>query len=398
MAAPPPAGRPPGAARPGGAPPDNAGAIAPGSRIGRYRVIDRLGTGSMGDVYLGVDESLNRQAALKLLGLKHLHNETVRERFLREARALARLSHPNLITVYESGHIEMPPAGPGPLAFEGGRPYFAMELLEGGDMQKKLDETGRLTSAVVAHVGAQAATGLGEAARAGIIHRDVKPANLGLSRQGVLKVTDFSLAKNLAPEKSLTGKGMVVGTADYIAPEQARGEEVDERADVYALGCTLFHLLTGKPPFRSEEGTEMQRYVDVMRAHLTAKIPDPRRLAPDADDELCRLVARMMDKNREQRPTFDEVAPLLAAVGARLTESKAPAKPVAPPAPDRAAETAPVRAPKPPLPRRPTPLVDAASAPSAEDELRPAGSRRLLPIALAIAAAALAGVGWLLLR
>ncbi len=281
--------------------------LEPGAMVGRYRSLKKLGVGSMGEVYLAEDESLGRRVAIKLLGTKHLGNATVRERFLREARALARLAHPNLITVFESGHIE-----------EADRPYFAMELLEGGDTHKLLDERGPLPSGVVALIGAQAAAGLGEAARAGIIHRDVKPSNLGISRHGVLKVTDFSLAKSDTTEKSLTGKGMVVGTADYIAPEQARGEDVDERADIYSLGCTLFHLLTGKPPFRCEEGTQMQRYVDVMRAHLTAPVPDPRNFAPNIDGELARLIADMMDKDRERRPTSEELAPALARLAGRL--------------------------------------------------------------------------------
>jgi serine/threonine protein kinase len=134
----------------------------------------------------------------------------------------------------------------------------------------------------------------------------------------VLKVTDFGLAKSHAADKSLTGEGFVVGTADYIAPEQARGESVDERADVYALGCTLFHLLTGRPPFRSSGKTEVQRYADVMRAHLTQPVPDPRTLAPDTDPELADLVMRLMDKRRDDRPTFEQAAPILARVSNRL--------------------------------------------------------------------------------
>jgi serine/threonine protein kinase len=278
-----------------------------GAQVGRYRILKRLGTGAMGEVYLGVDEQLGRRAAIKVLGGRHLGNATVKERFLREARALARHAHPNLITVFESGHV-----GPGE------RPYYAMELLEGGDTHKLLEERGPLPSGVVALIGAEAAAGLGEAARAHIIHRDVKPANLGISAHGVLKVTDFGLAKSHAADKSLTGEGFVVGTADYIAPEQARGESVDERADVYALGCTLFHLLTGRPPFRSSGKTEVQRYADVMRAHLTQPVPDPRTLAPDTDPELADLVMRLMDKRRDDRPTFEQAAPILARVSNRL--------------------------------------------------------------------------------
>lgn len=261
----------------------------------------------MGEVFLAVDDSLNRRAAIKILGTKHVDNETLRERFLREARALARLSHPHLITVYESGFVG-----------EDGRPYFAMELLEGGDTEKLVEERGPLPSGVVALIGAQAAGGLGEAARAGITHRDVKPSNLGISAQGVLKVTDFSLAKSYLADKNLTGKGLVVGTADYIAPEQARGEELDERADLYSLGCTLFHLLTGKPPYRAEAGTEVRRYIDVMKAHLTAPVPDPRDFAPGVNDDLATLVRLCMDKDREKRPTFDELAPQLARLAGKL--------------------------------------------------------------------------------
>jgi serine/threonine-protein kinase len=193
-----------------------------------------------------------------------------------------------------------------------------MELLEGGDTQKLLEERGPLPSPVVALIGVEAATGLGEAAHAGIIHRDVKPANLGISRHGVLKVTDFGLAKSYAADKSLTARGMVVGTADYIAPEQARGEDLDERADVYSLGCTLFHLLTGHPPYRAQQGPSVKEYLEVMRMHLAAPIPDPRADAPNADAELVQVIATMMTKDRNKRPTFDEVARQLARIADRL--------------------------------------------------------------------------------
>jgi serine/threonine-protein kinase len=281
--------------------------LSPGEMVGRYRILRSIGVGAMGEVFLAVDDNLGRRAAVKLLGLKHLENETVRERFLREARALARLSHPNLITVYESGHV---PAN--------NRPYFAMELLEGGDTEKLLLERGPLPGGVVAMIGAQAAAGLGEAARAQIIHRDVKPANLGISAQGVLKVTDFSLAKSHAIERNLTAKGFVVGTADYIAPEQAKGEPLDERADVYSLGCSLYHLLTGRPPYRAT-GTEVQRYVEIMQSHVSAAVPDPREAGVgDVDDELAEVVMSCMDKERERRPTFEELAPKLLRVHKRV--------------------------------------------------------------------------------
>jgi serine/threonine protein kinase len=291
-----------------GASADRPPLLAAGTVVGRYRVLRRIGGGAMGEVFLAADEQLGRRAAIKVLGQRHLGNAVIKERFLREARALAQLSHSNLITVFEAGHV-------GELQ----RPYFAMELLEGGDTQTMLDEHGPLPSGVVARIGAQAAAGLGQAARAGIIHRDVKPANLGISGHGVLKVTDFGLAKSLASDKSLTGEGFVVGTADYIAPEQARGEELDERADVYALGCTLFHLLTSRPPYRAEAGgTPVQRYADVMRAHLQSPVPDARQVVPGADPALGALVLRLMSKDRDARPPFEELAPELGRLAERL--------------------------------------------------------------------------------
>ena len=278
-----------------------------GEMVGRYRILRCIGVGAMGEVFLGVDDSLGRRAAIKLLGIKHLENETVRERFLREARALAGMSHPNLITVYESGHVG-----------SNNRPYFAMELLEGGDTEKLLLERGPLPGGVVALSGAQTAAGLGEAARASIIHRDVKPANLGISAQGVLKVTDFSLAKSHAVDRNLTAKGFVVGTADYIAPEQARGEALDERADVYSLGCSLYHLLTGRPPYKAT-GTEVQRYVEIMQSHVSAPVQDPRMAGVGrVDDELAQLVMSCMGKDRERRPTFEELVPALLKVHRRI--------------------------------------------------------------------------------
>jgi eukaryotic-like serine/threonine-protein kinase len=281
--------------------------LPPGTLVGRYRVERRLGVGAMSEVYLGVDDSLGRRAAIKVLGSNQVNNPTITERFLREARALARLSHPNLIPVFEAGETGDP-----------SRPYYAMELLEGGDTQKLIEERGPLSSAVVALIGAEAATGLGEAARAGIIHRDVKPANLGISRHGVLKVTDFGLAKSYQADKSLTARGMVVGTADYIAPEQAKGEELDERADVYGLGCTLFHLLTGHPPFRAKPGPSVKEYLEVMRMHLSAPVPDLRQEAQGTDPELAEAIEAMMTKDRTYRPTFIEVARQLKRIADRL--------------------------------------------------------------------------------
>jgi serine/threonine-protein kinase len=279
-------------------------ALAVGERVGRYRVVDCIGAGGMGEVFLAVDDSLGRQAAIKVLGRQHLGDTVFRHRFVSEARALARLSHVNLITVYEAGTVG-----------EEERPYFAMELLAGGDAGQLVTTLGPQASPVVAAIAVGAAAGLGEAARAGITHRDVKPANLGITAQGVVKVTDFGVAKSQGSGQKLTNEGLTVGTADYIAPEQARGEPVDERADVYALGCTLFHLLTGRPPYNSDGRSAL---MDIVAAHLVAPIPDPRGLAADVDPDLAELIAWCMEKSRDRRPTFATLLPMLIKIHRRL--------------------------------------------------------------------------------
>jgi eukaryotic-like serine/threonine-protein kinase len=257
----------------------------------------------MGEVFLTVDDTLGRQAAVKVLGRQHLGDKVFRQRFVSEAQALARLSHTNLITVYEAGT----------LAHED-RPYFAMELLTGGEAGALLDERGPLPSRIVAAIAAGAGAGLGEAARASIVHRDVKPTNLGLTSQGVVKVTDFGVAKSKIHGR-LTVEGMTIGTVDYIAPEQARGEPVDERADIYALGATLFHLLTGTPPFSTVSNDAA---VEIMTSHLYAKIPDPRVSTPDVDNDLAELIMWCMEKTPDCRPTFATLNPMLTKIHRRL--------------------------------------------------------------------------------
>jgi serine/threonine protein kinase len=273
--------------------------LSEGDRVGRYRIIRLLGVGATGEVFLGVDDSLGRQAAIKLLGVDYLGDAKLRARFLGEARALARLNHPHLITIYEAGEV-------------GERPYFAMELLEGGDTRVLLNQRGALPSGVAALIGAHAASGLAEAARAGIVHRDVKPANLGITAKGVLKVTDFGIAKSPVAGPNLTETGKIVGTVNYIAPEQARGEVLDQRADVYALGCTLYCLLTGRPPFQSGS------LVKVMAAHISAPVPNPRAVVPDIDEGLATLVQKCMQKSRDQRPTLETLELALTNIHRRL--------------------------------------------------------------------------------
>jgi eukaryotic-like serine/threonine-protein kinase len=278
--------------------------LSVGDVVGRYRVVGLLGVGGMGEVFIAVDDSLGRQAALKVLGRQHLGDMVFRRRFVSEAQALARLSHTNLITVYEAGTVG-----------SNHRPYFAMELLTGGDAAALLAERGPLPSGIVAAISVGAAAGLGEAARASIVHRDVKPSNLGITAQGVLKVTDFGVAKTKLAGTRLTLEGVTLGTVDYIAPEQARGEPVDERADVYSLGASLFELLTGKAPFST---LSLDAAVEIMSSHLYSKIPDPRASTPGVDADLAELVMWCMEKSPDRRPTFATLLPMLIKIHRRL--------------------------------------------------------------------------------
>src|SRR6185503_16831450 len=184
---------------------------------------------------------------------------------------------------------------------------------------------GPLDSLTAAHAILDAAQGLAAAAKAGLIHRDVKPSNLVRLSDGRVKVTDFGLAKPVDPgaEPALTAMGVVVGTPDYIAPEQARGEAIDERVDIYALGGTLYFLLTGMPPFRTGKPAE-DKYLKVVARHLRNPPPDASQTNPSCDRELAELSLRMMSKKAIERPSYDELIAQASRIAARLDPAAAP--------------------------------------------------------------------------
>lgn len=284
-------------------------AVVPGTAIDRYRIEAVVGAGSMGDVYRGVDEGLQRRVAVKILSERHRDNRELRARFVREARAVAAISHPNVVQVFTTGSFD-------------NRPYIAMEFLDGIDLGSSVAKQGTWLSLDAAAAVRDAAQGLDAAARAGLIHRDVKPTNLVLLQDGLVKVTDFGLAKPLEPgdEPALTAMGVVVGTPDYIAPEQARGERIDHRVDIYALGGTLYFLLTGMPPFRTGKATE-DKYLKVVARHLRNPVPDARARNADADAELAELARSMMAKAADERPAYGPLIDQLEGIVIRLEES-----------------------------------------------------------------------------
>ena len=274
-----------------------------GDHIGPYRVLDLLGKGAMGEVYLCYDEGLKREVAVKVLSEAHRYNEELRARFVREARAMARITHPNVVQVYYIGEHE-------------GLPFFAMEYIRGMDLGSVLQLRGAIGPAEAAAVCRQAAQGLQAAAAAGVVHRDVKPANLIATEQGGIKVTDFGLAKAINVDPELTAAGLIVGTPDYIAPEQARGEAADHRSDIYSLGCTLFHLAVGRPPFRADD--KPNTYMAIMARHMHAPRPRLSDFLPGVDQALSDLCERMMATEPRERPGFEEVVQVLWDVERRL--------------------------------------------------------------------------------
>jgi serine/threonine-protein kinase len=273
------------------------------TQIGHFRVVGLLGRGAMGEVFEGVDEQLSRRVALKVLGRKHQESTEFKSRFLREGRSLAAMNHHNIVQVYATGEWD-------------GRPFLAMEYLDGEDVGQILKRGGPVHAGDAAEVIRQASVGLAEAQRAGVVHRDVKPSNLVVCSGGDVKVTDFGLAKALQEDLSITATGVFVGTPDYLAPEQAMGEDVDARADVYALGCTLFHMCSGNPPFR--RAGQDDHYTAVVRRHLKAERPQLKQDIPGFDEELSDLCRRMMSRRPDVRPTFDELEELLGKIGRRL--------------------------------------------------------------------------------
>jgi eukaryotic-like serine/threonine-protein kinase len=261
---------------------------------GRYRVERMLGQGGMAAVYLAHDAELERPVAIKVLAEHLASDEAFRQRFLREARMAAKLSHPNIVHVYDQGE-------------EDGRPFIVMEYVEGMTLGDELRENGPLAPARVVDLGLQICGGLEHAHASGLVHRDVKPGNLLLRADGTVKIADFGIAR-AAQATKLTQIGSVLGTAAYLAPEQAAGEQVTAAADIYSLGCVLFELLTGRTPYVFETLPEL---VFKQREEPITPI---RELRPEVPVALEAAVMHCLARNPEYRPaSAAELAQELAA-------------------------------------------------------------------------------------
>jgi eukaryotic-like serine/threonine-protein kinase len=248
---------------------------------GRYRLESKLGSGGMSTVYLALDEVLDRQVAIKLLHREISEEADQLERFRREARAAARLSHPNLVGVIDAGEDD-------------GRPYIVFEYIEGRTLKRRIQEEGRLPVDEAIAYAIEIGRGLTAAHARKLVHRDVKPQNVLIDPDGRAKVTDFGIARSLE-QKGMTATGRVLGTTDYVSPEQAMGEDVDERSDVYSLGVVLYEMLTGDVPFRAET------QVGVAMKHVNEPMPDVQAKRSEVSASIASVVDRATTKDPRDR-------------------------------------------------------------------------------------------------
>jgi serine/threonine protein kinase len=259
--------------------------LSDGDEFAGYRIEQRLGRGGMGILYLALEPGLERRVALKLIAPEAAADDVFARRFAEESRIAAAIEHPNVVPIYAAGEEE-------------GVPWIAMRYVAGSDLGRRLAREGRLDQRQAVDLIAQIGNGLDAIHAAGLVHRDVKPANVLLSGEPGAEhayITDFGVARNVATESGLTQTGRFVGTLDYVAPEQIAGGPVDARVDVYALGCLLFKLLTGEVPF-PREGEAARLY-----AHLHDPPPAPSLYVPEVPMALDDVVVRAMSKEPDDR-------------------------------------------------------------------------------------------------
>lgn len=283
--------------------------VSPGATLGPYEILEYIGGGGMGRVFRAFDARLSRVVALKVLTPEQAADPQTLARFQNEARSAARLNHPGIVQVYAAGEQD-------------GVHYIAFEFIEGTNLRKLVEEKGPLPWVDAVRYILQVAEALDHASKRGVIHRDIKPSNIIVTHDGQAKLIDLGLARIYQPRgpaQDLTSSGTTLGTFDYIAPEQARDPRLaDVRSDIYSLGCTLYFLLTGQPPFPG--GTVLQKLLQ----HQTEEPVDIRRIRGDVPEGLMRVLRRMMAKSPRQR--FQSAAELAAALRELIGEGERPVR------------------------------------------------------------------------
>ncbi|HUQ06990.1 MAG TPA: serine/threonine-protein kinase [Kofleriaceae bacterium] len=264
--------------------------LEPGAVLGEWRIEQQIGQGGIGTVYSAVHTEIGKRAALKVV--RHRSGESLHagERFLQEARIVNQIQHPNIVDIFQLGRLD------------DGSPYLVMELLHGESLGERIDR-GRVAALDSIDILLQVCQALAAAHAQGVVHRDLKPDNIFLSNQ-IVKLLDWGIAKMTDPPPDMcevTGAGTMVGTPRYIAPEQARGLDVDARTDVYSLGCIAHELFLEEPPFTADN------VADLLVAHLTEPVLPPSDVWPDIPPVLERLILGMLEKEASNRPTLDDV-------------------------------------------------------------------------------------------
>jgi beta-lactam-binding protein with PASTA domain/predicted Ser/Thr protein kinase len=283
----------------------------------RYEVGDLLGRGGMAEVHIGRDTRLGRVVAIKLLRVDLARDATFQARFRREAQSAAALNHPAIVAVYDTGEEQVVESGGGTVSL----PYIVMEYVEGRTLRELMHDGRPLDVDTALEVTARVLGALEYSHRAGIVHRDIKPANVMMTTNGDVKVMDFGIARAMADASStMTQTQAVIGTAQYLSPEQARGETVDARSDLYSAGCLLYELLTGRPPFVADSP------VAVAYQHVREEPQPPSTFNPVVPEVVDRIVLHALAKDRETRyQTADEFrADLEAALAGRPVSALAP--------------------------------------------------------------------------
>lgn len=263
---------------------------------GRYQIRHILGTGGMATVYKAYDNVIDREVAIKIMNQRLVYDHEYVRRFVWEAQATGRLSHPNIVNLYDAGQ-------------EGPLYYMVMEYVEGQTLKQRIHSKTRLSAKEALQIAIQICNGLQHAHSHGIVHRDIKPHNIMCSPDGRYKVADFGIARLLRNSSNLTKTGTVMGSIHYFSPEQARGQEIGFPSDLYSLGIVMYEMVTGEVPFHADED------IAVVLMHIQTPMPDPRKINPDIPVEFTQVLRKAMEKDPKKRfQTADEMRKALQSV------------------------------------------------------------------------------------